>query len=344
MKLRALSSVVVVAAVAVVSSACGRSSPCPKKFSDLPPAKQGAADLSCTCNASNLTGSVWGSGTYTTDSSICAAAIHAGAIPATGGVAKPKKAAGCKQYVGAAANGVTTSGWGSFDSSFFFPGHGDGACTKIGDGGICPPKFKDADAPEMTCTCDAAMATGTVWGNGIYTTDSSVCAAAVHAGAIPATGGKVHAKKTQGCPAYAGSAANGVTSTTWGSFEASFYFPDKGDGKCGGAPTGDPEAACPTAFRDIPNAAAVTTFTCKCPGGKHAGSVWGTGTYTRDSSICGAAVHVGAIPTTGGKVTVKPSAGCPKYKGSLGHGVMSSNWGSFDGSFFFVGNGDGSCH
>ena len=70
---------------------------------------------------------------------------------------------------------------------------------------------------------------------------------------------------------------------------------------------------------------------------------WGTGVYTHDSSVCGAAMHAGAIPSSGGKVTIKSAAGCPKYKGTLGHGIMSSNWGSYGGSFYFAGSGDGSC-
>lgn len=342
MKIRPLSSVVAVAAVALVSAACGKPKPCPGKYSALTPAQQGQADFACSCDASNSTGSVWGSGVYTTDSSICASAIHAGAVPATGGVAKPKKVAACKSYVGTANNGVTSSAWGAYDASFFFPGHGDGQCAKVGDGGVCPAKMGDVpDQAEMTCSC-AGKGPGTVWGSGVYTTDSDVCSAAIHAGAIPASGGKAHVKKTAGCGAYTGSEANGVASSPWGKYETSFFFPEKGDGKCTAA-TGDPEAACPTRFADIPGAGDATTFTCKCPAGKHSGSVWGTSVFTRDSSLCGAAVHVGAIPTSGGKITIKASAGCPKYKGTLSHGVTSSNWGHYDGSFFLVGNGDGTC-
>jgi hypothetical protein len=63
-------------------------------------------------------GSVWGSGPYTGDSDICSAAQHAGVIGESGGVFKVTNAPGCDSYTGSTANGVTTSGYGSYGSSF----------------------------------------------------------------------------------------------------------------------------------------------------------------------------------------------------------------------------------
>ncbi len=342
MSVRIVSSVVAAAVVGVLASACKpKVQPCPAKFSAISADRLVLPEVQCSCDATNAGGSVWGSGVYTTDSSVCAAAVHAGALPATGGIAKMTKGAGCKHYTGSTANGITSSGWGDWGTSFYFTGHGDGACPKIGDGGICPAKIKDVpEQSEMTCTCDKDGTVGSVWGSGIYTTDSSICAAGVHAGAIPATGGKLHVKRTTGCPAYAASSANGISASSWGSYEASIYFPEKGDGKC---VVENPDAPCPSRYADIPGYAALTSFTCKCPPGKPSGSVWGTGVYTHDSSVCGAAVHAGAIPMSGGKVTVKSAAGCPSYKGSLGHGITSSKWGSYGGSFYVAGSGDGTC-
>jgi hypothetical protein len=62
---------------------------------------------------------VWGSGSYTDDSSICTAAVHAGRIqPASGGVVTARIVAGLPRYVGSARNGVTTSSFGRFQGSF----------------------------------------------------------------------------------------------------------------------------------------------------------------------------------------------------------------------------------
>ncbi len=107
----------------------GSAQNCPATYKDL--ANQGASSTECACPAgAGQGGTVWGSGVYTTDSSICAAAVHAGAVGASGGSVTLKKSAGCAKYNGTTANGVTTSSWGSFESSFYFAGKGDGSCAK----------------------------------------------------------------------------------------------------------------------------------------------------------------------------------------------------------------------
>ncbi|RPI21150.1 MAG: hypothetical protein EHM61_25470 [Acidobacteria bacterium] len=77
-----------------------------------------------------------------------------------------------------------------------------------------------------------------------------------------------------------------------------------------------------------------------CPGGGTPSRVWGTDTYTDDSSICSAAVHAGLITATqGGMVTVEIAPGAPRYQGSTRNGVKSSDFSSFAGSIRFVGGG-----
>ena len=52
--------------------------------------------------------------------------------------------------------------------------------------GICPNDFQGRNAA-LTCQCPpGSTAAGTVWGSGAYTTDSRICRAAMHAGAIGA--------------------------------------------------------------------------------------------------------------------------------------------------------------
>lgn len=66
-----------------------------------------------------LSYSVWGTEDYTTDSSICATAVHAGVHNAKeGGKVKVSITAGKQSYTGSAANGVTSRNWGPYDSSF----------------------------------------------------------------------------------------------------------------------------------------------------------------------------------------------------------------------------------
>lgn len=77
-------------------------------------------------------------------------------------------------------------------------------------------------------------------------------------------------------------------------------------------------------------------YKMNCPRGFARGSVWGTGTYTNDSSVCTAALHAGVIKESGGKVTVVIKEGLPSYTGSTKNGVTSTSYGPWHGSFSFV--------
>ena len=77
-------------------------------------------------------------------------------------------------------------------------------------------------------------------------------------------------------------------------------------------------------------------FTYQCPAGGRAGSVWGTGVYSDDSSVCTAAVHAGAIGFDGGRVVIEIRPGQSSYSASERNGVSSAEWGAWDGSFAVV--------
>ena len=205
---------------------------CPANFAQLKDTK--SEPRKCKCPAKPPNGSVWGTSVYTSDSSICGAAVHVGAIKADkGGEVTVKYAPGCGSYAATAKNGVQSSAWGAWGSSFFFPGFGDGKCAAV-TGDECPPTFATAKSlkdGQLTCKCPA-NASGTLYGSMVYTSDSALCAAAVHAGAIPKTGGKVTAKSLGGCSTYESTTKNGLTSTKWGPYGASFFFPGFGPGKC----------------------------------------------------------------------------------------------------------------
>ncbi len=73
--------------------------------------------------------------------------------------------------------------------------------------------------------CPPGGAIGSLWGNGLYTDDSSVCTAAVHAGLITTyNGGEVLIEIRPGSHSYQGSRRNGVASQGYGSFDGSFIF------------------------------------------------------------------------------------------------------------------------
>jgi hypothetical protein len=220
--------------VSLRSNAMPSDGTCPAQLSGL-----AQPSLSCRCAGRPTSGSVWGSGTYTADSSVCLAAVHAGAVSASGGQVQVHTAPGCPGYQGSLQHGVETHSWGQYGQSFYFVGHGDGRCAPSqagkpigGVAGRCPSTFQSAGTAELHCTCTANQFSGSVWGSDIYTGDSSLCNAALHAGAVPNGGGAVVAIAAPGCASYAASSRNGVTTSAWKQYQNSFYFQGHGSAKC----------------------------------------------------------------------------------------------------------------
>lgn len=79
-----------------------------------------------------------------------------------------------------------------------------------------------------------------------------------------------------------------------------------------------------------------TRVGCPPKGSTH--RVWGTDTYTDDSSVCTAAVHRGLLTyEDGGEVLIEHRPGMPSYLGSTRNGVSTREWESWSGSFVFIG-------
>ncbi len=281
--------------------------------------------LGCWCDPSAMKGSVWGSDPYTNDSSICAAALHSGAVSAEGGPVVVQVAPGADKYTGSDANGVKSSDYGSWRASITFA---EMATSIFGTGGggqsllTCPSaanKFA-GDTTEMSCECPMGSMAGTVWGTGVYTDDSSVCAAALHAGVIGKDGGAVSIVFGGRVESFEGSVANGITSKPYGAWNRTFTFAGAAE-------------ACPSAATEIPSG--TTEATCSCAPSATGGTVWGTGAYTDDSSICGAAVHAGAIGADGGTVTVVIGGRRASFDGSTANGITSQPYGPWNRSFTF---------
>jgi hypothetical protein len=71
----------------------------------------------------------------------------------------------------------------------------------------------------------AAQQFSSVWGTDVYTLDSSLALAAVHAGVLkPGQGGVVRVAILGPQPAFTGSSRNGVNTSSWGQFPGAFQF------------------------------------------------------------------------------------------------------------------------
>ncbi|MCU0463326.1 MAG: LCCL domain-containing protein [Anaerolineae bacterium] len=70
----------------------------------------------CPANCAADAGAVWGTDIYTSDSSVCAAAIHAGVITdADGGLVIVRYEPGLESYTSTTRNGITTEEYGAWD-------------------------------------------------------------------------------------------------------------------------------------------------------------------------------------------------------------------------------------
>ena len=179
------------------------------------------AELTCSCGKTEGGADMWGTDVYTDDSSLCHAAVHAGAIPASGGSLRVRAISGQSSYTGSTRNGMVTRDYGAWTRSIVFDAPGTLA-KSLGGVPLCPVLY-DA-APQGwsgDCSC-AAVGTGPVWGTNPYTSDSAVCRAARHAGVIGANGGVVHLTPAPGQDRYGGSARNGVVTDSYGPWSRSF--------------------------------------------------------------------------------------------------------------------------
>jgi hypothetical protein len=160
-------------------------------------------------------GYVEGTDTYSSYSSICAAAVHAGVLaPGKAGAVVIVIGNGEKSYRGSERNGVKSVDHGPRANSFTFAKDGTlGAISWLTAWSHIPADFTDS----VTVTCPASGdSTGKVWGTDVYTVDSSICVAAVHAGVITAKGGAVTVRRAQALKQYTATERFGVASRAAG--------------------------------------------------------------------------------------------------------------------------------
>lgn len=102
-------------------------------------------------------------------------------------------------------------------------GLGGTASAQPAGGSLMPcPETASAWPPENGgCACWAPRPTP-IWGTDVYTAESAICAAALHAGVIRPSGGTVQVIAAPGQASYTGSTRNGVTSASHGAAPRSF--------------------------------------------------------------------------------------------------------------------------
>lgn len=173
---------------------------------------------------------------------------------------------------------------------------------------------------------------GSVWGgmDGVYTDDSRLGKAAVHAGILRVgETGTVTITILAGRARYRGYMRNGIHTSDYGNFGGSFQFVVGAKGK-------DQALSAPPNMTSLRGNNG-TTYTFVVVGSSD-GSIWGgaDGMYTDDTKLGTAAVHAGLLKlgeTASVKVTMHK--GQASYKGSLQNGILSKDYGEWQGSYSF---------
>jgi hypothetical protein len=171
---------------------------------------------------------------------------------------------------------------------------------------------------------------GNIWGDGAYTSDSVLAAAAVHAGLLEqGETGIVTVEVVPGDRSYESSTKNGVTSRPYGPWEIGYRLTDVES--VGGAVV-LPYPDDLTVFRGRNDEQLSFEVT-----GSDVGGLWGSGIYSDDSALATAAVHAGVLkPGQSGIVTIEIMPGQTAYEGSESNGVTSQSYGTWDGSYRIV--------
>ena len=178
----------------------------------------------------------------------------------------------------------------------------------------------------LTFVCPAVDGRASVYGTDVYTAVSGLCAAAIHAGVLKlGQAGVVTLEFGAAAESFRGSQRNGVTTNSYGRWPNTYTFVR--DGTPG-------RISWQTVWNQIP-ADFTEPITVECPsGGRLGGALWGTDTYTKDSTICVAGVHAGVITADkGGVVTVTRAPGLRSYTATERFGVRSAEYGNYPDAF-----------
>lgn len=291
-----------------------------------------------------LNGTVWGSGIYTNDSDVEVAAVHAGIVKV--GETKTVKITilpGQNSYESTMRNGIKTDSYGDWHGSFKFTDvllplttqspTNDSVIYEADD--IDLSEFRGYNGTVLNVRITGNL-DGNVWGSDIYSDDSYISTAAVHAGVVK--NGETKTVKITILPgqnSYVGTLNNGVESEDYDEWDGSFKFnetpPLTSQNSTNNLKIYDANDIDLSQYRGLSG----TVLDIKVTGSLD-GAVWGSEVYSDDSDISTAAVHAGVVKvgeTKTLKITILP--GQNSYVGTSRNGIESESYDEWDGSFKF---------
>ncbi len=169
-------------------------------------------------------GSIWGTDIYTDDSYLAVAAVHAGVL-ALGetDILEVTLLPGQDSYDGSTRNGITSMDYGEWSGSYtlYVINEDYELAAMVDPGNLTTYRENVGETFLFEVTGDAERM---IWGTDIYTDDSYLAAAAVHAGVLEdGETGIVEVTILPGEEAYTGSEQNGITSLDYGSWSGSYW-------------------------------------------------------------------------------------------------------------------------
>ncbi len=183
----------------------------------------------------NVTGTVWGTDVYTSDSDLGAAAVHAGKLKAgeTGRV-EIEFVAVPPEFVGTNRNGVVSQSFLSWPGAFRIVKATPGPIKEAElMPGPVPTLVDHASKPGKKVSIPVkGVVLGSVYGTDVYTLDSDVGAAALHAGVLkPGQTKTLEVEVLAPPPSFSGSTRNGITSVSFGFYPPGAFRFVKPEGK-----------------------------------------------------------------------------------------------------------------
>nr|CAB3260417.1 uncharacterized protein LOC100175297 [Phallusia mammillata] len=278
--------------------------------------------LTCPAGCQAVSGSLlWGTGRYTIESHVCAAAILDGRIEAVkGGTVTIRKIGGLSSYVGSSLNDVTSQSHSQTNESFVFQDAADAQEKLYSVSCLAEADFTSEATYQAICPSGCDALSEQLWGTDVYAGNSYICAAAIHSGQITASqGGRVVIKKKPGLKSLNGTSQNGIASQSLDQYATAFTVH-----ACPQQLSSVLEVGC--SFRA--NQIMEEFFTVYCPPGcgEANSEVVGADPYSVDSHVCASAVHNGYLDgSLGGVVTVRKQAKLLSFTGSRKNGVTSKS-------------------
>ncbi len=286
-------------------------------------------------------GRIWGGSdnVYTDDSEIATAAVHAGVLRAgQSGTVRIKVLSGRSSYPSLSCNGVTSIQYGSWDGSYQIVGgnasSGSSSNTQASAAPANMKAYRGKNGNIYTFQVTGKTG-GRIWGgsDNVYTDDSEIATAAVHAGVLRAgQSGTVRIQVLSGRSIYPSLSRNGVTSNQYGSWDGSYQILS---GNASSSSSSNTQASAAPANMKAYRGKNGSVYTFQVTG-KTGGRIWGgsDNVYTDDSDIATAAVHAGLV-SPGGTTVIKVTvlSGRSSYPSLSRNGVTSIQYGSWDGSY-----------